>query len=406
MAIKALTIRAPQTKHEMRQAHDLMASAYAEGAYALPYWRDGYSQRYPSSTHEYTRVAFAGNELAGVVRITSETMRLGEARLKTGNLGAGPVSARRKDIGAARLLLENALTYLRQRQYHACVLFGEPRLHYPLGFTSVFPEHHIIVEMHDAVSGLTPGHQVRSAKPGDIAAVQRIHTANNNNADGAFVRNGAHFTNKWTQPAMIQVLTTEQGRVVGYFIPGERAGRFLDIEEAGIAEEAVGNSLICACGHIADEANATALRFHLPPRHPFARYLRQFPSVHETHHCGEGGGMMTLVDVSETLESMIPEFESRLASSHLAESRIECTLYIDGNPYRIRAHRGVVDVAAMPGRGRIGIPLRGFIQMLTGYRTPDEVIASGSGVATADARTFLSVLFPERFPYLWRFDRF
>ncbi len=406
MKAKELTIRAPQTKHEMRQAHDLMASAYAEGAFALPYWRDGYSQSHPGSTHDYTRVAFAGDELAGVVRITSETMRLGEARLKVGNLGAGPVSARRKDLGAARLLLDNALTYLRHRQYHASVLFGEPHLHYPLGLTPVFPEHNVIVEMHDAAASFNSDYLVRSAKPGDIASVQRIHAANNANADGTFVRTAAHFTNKWTQSTVLHVLTTEQGRVMAYFVPGEKVGRFLDIEEAGIVDEAVAGDLIRACGRLADECNATALRFHLPPRHPFTRYLRQFPSVHQTHHCSGGGGMLTLVDVGETLESMIPEFENRLAGSSLAQARLECTLYIEGDPYRIRARDGIVDIAATPGHARVGMPLRSFIQMLTGYRQASEAIADSSGLIRSETRTFLETLFPERFPYIWPFDRY
>ncbi len=403
-----LAIRAPQDEQELRRAHALLARTFAEQGAPAVYWRNGYSAAYPSSSAEYTRVAFAGDELAGVLRITSETLRLGEARLKVGGLGPGPMVARQKNAGIARLLLEDALRHLRSRKYHLALLFGDPRLHYPLGFTPVFPEYFILLDVAEGLTFEAP-HAVRPAKPGDLAAIQRIHNANDAAVPFSVLRSTAHLTNKWTQHEDAHVLTDADGAVLAYAITTRHGSQHLDILEAGAAERSTQPHLIRAVTDLADEANCCRLRFHLPPTHSLARYLQRFPTVHEAHHTSGGGGMAALIDTAETLESMIPEWESRLAASSLHTQHTEATLIAgDGASYRIRAHRGAVDVSPAKGHNRFHIGRENLLELVIGGRDAEDVLTGTrdqSPSQAPEAWQLLRTLFPRRTPYVWELDK-
>ena len=58
--------------------------------------------------------------------------------------------------------------------------------------------------------------------------------------------------------------------------------------------------------------------------------------------------MLAFVDLEETFEHMIPEWERCLKHSSALELRTEATLVIDGVPMRIRANRGAIDLARSP----------------------------------------------------------
>ena len=399
-----IAVRAPESKREMRQAHEMLAAVSNGEENPGAYWRSGYSAGYPGSPPEHTRIAMWGGELAGVLRITSETLRLGEARLKAGGLGAGPAVARRRDKGVARLLLEDAMAYLHSHQYHAALLFGDWDVHYPLGFAPALPEYCAVTGVL-LPQGAAPEHTARPAKPGDLKAIQRIHNANDANAACSVLRSTAHFTNKWTQSPGFHVLTDAQGKIAAYFIEGPATPRALEILETGVTGTASCNSLLRACSERAALHNRGSLRFHMPPTHPFARYLHCVPSVHETHIAGDGGGMMALVDAAEALENLIPEWENALAQSSLAEKSLELTLLAGNTPFRVRARRGAIDIAAQAGQNRVRLGRRALVQLIAGYLPPDHLLGEGQNLLAPEALQLFRTLFPARAPYVWQFDR-
>jgi hypothetical protein len=136
------------------------------------------------------------------------------------------------------------------------------------------------------------------------------------------------------------------------------------------------------------------------------RFLTQFRSTHEMRVERDGGCMMRLVNTAETLESMIPEWESVLAASAAREWRTEFTLLVDGTPYRVRTNRGAVDVAATTGSNKVSMKAGDLAHLITGYRDPADVLAERHYLMSGEARTLFALLFPKRCPYVWRFDRF
>ena len=115
---------------------------------------------------------------------------------------------------------------------------------------------------------------------------------------------------------------------------------------------------------------------------------------------------MALVNLGETLESMIPEWESQLSRSALFQERTEVTLLVDKKPFRIRANRGAIDVTPQSGDNKVSFGDAEFTQLLSGYRYLDEVLATRRRILTPRGRAFLEVLFPKRTPFVWPVDHF
>ncbi|MEQ1864951.1 MAG: heavy metal translocating P-type ATPase, partial [Micropepsaceae bacterium] len=121
------------------------------------------------------------------------------------------------------------------------------------------------------------------------------------------------------------------------------------------SEHPLAAAIVRAAGAVAKAEELARIRFCVPPPHPLARFLAQFPSVHEARIERDGGGMMAFINIAETLESMIPEWENLLVKSAAHELRTEFTLVVDRTAFRIRANRGAIDVASTPGTSKIGL---------------------------------------------------
>jgi hypothetical protein len=84
------------------------------------------------------------------------------------------------------------------------------------------------------------------------------------------------------------------------------------VEDAGILDYGWCPALLNACMTMAKNECASRIRFTMPPPHPVVRYLLHYKSDHEMHVSRDSNGMLAVVNIEETLECMIPEWESRL----------------------------------------------------------------------------------------------
>lgn len=399
-----LAIKPAESEEELRLANDLIAKEHAAESAMTRYWIESCGGRHPGQETEHTRIAVWKGEVAGALRINTETMRIGEARLRVGGLGWLTTASRHRGKGIAALLMQDALAYLKLHGYHTGLLFGHQEIFRRFGFVTALADYTVLVDAVEAARFDSP-FKLRPAKPGDIAALQKIHAANDSATDCSILRTRAHLTSKWHRCADWTVLIDAQGKVLAYFAARD-GGDHLAVVEVGVSDGGVCGGVLGACARVAADRGFARTRFHAPPSHPFARFLLQFRSVHETHVLGDGSGMMTLVDIGETLESMIPEWENLIAQSAARDLRTEITFVVDGASYRIRANRGAIDVASMPGRNKAGIGRADLVHLVTGYRHAGDILADRRMLLSAEARTLVHRLFPKRDPYVWHFDRF
>jgi hypothetical protein len=201
------------------------------------------------------------------------------------------------------------------------------------------------------------------------------------------------------------MLKDDEGRPVAYLNGENRADAF-DVIEIGVEEPGLCSAVVGAAGALAEARGLATVRFQVPPSHTFARYWLQFPSVHETRIYRDAEGMMCFINTEEALESMVPEWESRLAESGARDLSGEFTFVVDGQPFRVRARRGAIDVAAEPGPAKISVTPTDLMHLVTGYVYPEDTLNGLRHGVTAEARTLFATIFPKRTPYMWIYDRF
>ncbi|HUW62918.1 MAG TPA: GNAT family N-acetyltransferase [Candidatus Bathyarchaeia archaeon] len=400
-----LVVKPVENNDELRDAVDMIAKTFAIDYFAATRWIESRGAGYPGHRREHTRIALWNGEPAGALRINSETIRIGEARLKTGGLGWVTTLPRHRNKGIATALVQDALDYMVRHNYHVSMLFGIPNFYHRFTFTTTLAEHNAVIETGEALAADKKGLRMRQAKPGDIPAIQKIHAGGDTATACSLLRSSAHITSQWEHWKGARVLTNGQGRVVGYF-HGAREGDCYVVKEAGLGDTSVAGDVLYACARLAGDEALGQIRFHVPPTHALARVLLQYKSIHEMHILGIPYGMMAFVNLGEALESLIPEWENLLEQSALRDVRVEATLLVDKNAYRIRANKGAIDVAQAAGANKVTLSASNLMHLATGYRHPEDVLDEKRRMLTSEARALIETIFPKRNPYVWLLDRF
>lgn len=387
-------------------AADLMAKIHQVDYFSAFGWLSREAPQYPGLRPEHTRVAFWKGEFAGTLRLTSDTIRIGEARLRMGGFGWVTTHPEYRHKGVARELMQNTLQYMRSQQYHVSMLFGIPNFYSRFGFTSALPYYAAFVNAVDAMAVLPPPYRVRDGKPGDIQAIQRLHQLHESDVACSILRTSAHVTNRWEQWQPLRVITNDKGRVSAYFLP-RRTPEHLNVIELGVLNAEACASLLHAVSKMAIEEYSMRLRFAAPPNHPFMRYLLQFKSCHEMRVARDEEGMMAFINLAETLECMIPEWENRLLETPSRNTRTEVTLIIERKPYLLRNNKGTIDVSpGVQGKNKLSLSEAELMHLMTGYRYLEDILDTHRRILDGDSRCLLAALFPKRVPFVWPIDRF
>jgi predicted acetyltransferase len=400
-----LVVRAVRDNDELRLANDLMAKGARYDAKRLRHWLEEAGTGYPGYEREHTRLAVREGKLVGALRLFSETARVGEARLRVGGLGFLAAAPDGGGDSVTAALLVNSLHYLRTHDYQLALTFAVSSTYRRQGFSVVFPDYSIAMEAVDAACLLPEPYRVRTAKPGDIPILQRLHGANDAGVACSLLRTQAHIRNRWNEWQDAAVLTDTQGKVMAYYVVKPSSEGFLVDEVAADSEDSC-RCTLAAIAQAAARAGYSRLRIVAPPGHAFARFLRQYPSVHQMHVMRSGGAAVALVSAAETLEGLIPEWESLIARHAVRESRAKFTLVVEGRSYRVRANRGAVDVAAQAGQNKLSLTLYELTALVVGAMGAEEVLAQNPRLLRPEARELFYALFPKRVPFIWPRDRF
>lgn len=398
-----IVIKGVENAEELDTAKDLMAKVHFSDYYQGMDWLNISERGYPEYKREHNRVLYADGELAAALRLFTYTVRLGEARLKMGGFGCVTTAGPLRNKGYAARLMSDSMRYLRVHGYHVSALFGIADFYHRWVFASALPEYASVIDVREASMVAAPPFKHRAMKPGDIPSVQRIHTRNDNDTACSIIRLGGHISSRWDRWKNARILTDDKGKVVAYFM-GEAHGEDYTVEETGILDYGWCPAVLNACMTLAKTEFASRIRFTVPPSHPFVRYLLQYRSDHEMHVSRDSNGMIAVVNIEETLECMIPEWESRLVEAK--DLCAEATLVVERKPYRIRAHHGAVNVVAMNGTNKVSLSRVELAQLISGARHLDEMLAVKRRAVNASGTALLTTIFPRRTPYIWHIDRF
>ena len=397
-------IQAAENAEQVTLANALMANGHQPGHRAALRWIETCGAGTPEASPRHTRIALWNGSLAGALRVTTGTVRIGGARLRMGGLGWLTTSSRHRHKGIGRALLSDTLGYLRGQNYHVSMLFGIPNFYRRFGFETVLREYAWEFGADSALPE-TAGYRIRNGKPGDIRSVRAIHERNDGDLSCSLVRSAAHITNRWEQWKSLQVVTDAQGRVLGYFLPGE-SEESCEIIEAGAENHQACAYILSTCAGIARRNMLGKVRFLGPAAHGFGSMAGEVLGAESLQHIQDAGGMMSFVNLDEALESMIPEWESRLLGTSLAGADTELCFVLRERSYRLHAHRGAIDISPGTGKNKVGLGEGALLSLLTGYDDGAHFLERARRMLSPAARALFSALFPARSPYVWRLDRF
>ncbi len=396
-------VKPVETDEELRQANGLMAEAYAAHDPRLRHWLWELAHRYPGYRREHTRILRGKGEVVSALRIVTDTISIGESRLKMGGIGWVATAPHHRGKGHCRALMFDAMDFMKRNNYHVSMLFGYPDFGRFFGYAPAFADYAIYVDLNVG-KAFEPLLRMRPARPGEIPAIQKLHHACSTDVACGVLRTAAHFRNRWDCWHDWFALTDAQGRLDAYFIASLEGG-YLRVDDAACAHPGLCPALIGATAELAAEHAARGIVFYIPPSHVLARCLLRFPSRHETRIVNEGG-MMRFINLGETLESLIPEWESLLGRSLARELHTEFTLFVSGQPFRIRNHHGAVDVSSVAGANKLSLDMDEMMFLAAGFIYPEDILAAHRCIMSSDARSLFLALFPKRNPYVWPFDRF
>lgn len=408
-----IEVRPVGSRQELQQANDLMAKVFRGGYFDTVEWMRSIGVAYPGFQPEYTRMALIEGELAGALRITTDTLRLGEARLHMGGFGWIATAPHHRNKGVASALIGDTMHYLRDHNFHVAMLFGIPNFYHRFGFHTTLAEYTTRVDVRDLPPYDGPPFRVRPVRAGDVRLMQRMHDQADGNTACSIIRCGAHFNYHWKRWEGAHIVMAPDGKVLAYFLPNRqpgqpagKSGRHLEVEECGVINRAACPQLLQAVADFARGMLMPEVHFHGPPGHPLIEFLCQFRSTHTMELARGEGGMMSIVNPAETLESMIPEWESRLAQLGGRELKTELTLLVERVPMVVRCHHGALSILRQTGPNKLSLSQEEFVQLLTGYRHLGEVLGAKRRIIHQSALSLAEAMFPKRHPYVWRADRF
>lgn len=400
-----IKIRSARSLEEQSRVQDLI---YRSFYHKMPEGRremEQFLDNLPDFMLHHNRMLWVGDQLAACLTLYSYTLRLGEARLKMGGVAHVATAPDFQKQGYAAKLMENTMAYMKEEGYDVSVLFGIADFYHRWGYTFVFPEHSIQIEVEEALACSQEAGRERQMKPGDLNSIQQIHLHNDATTAASIIRFAPHYNTRWDQWKNARVLLDDHGKVVAYHL-GKFQGAEYQVTEAGVIDGSWTGPLLHACAAYAQDSFVPALQFYLPPLHPLSKSFLLLQSDHKTHISRNCHGMMTVINVDNTLKAMKKEWERALQHKTPQELSGEVTLLIDKEAWRIRCAEGTIDIARQTGKNKLSLNMQELTQLLVGYRHLDELLASGRPPLPLSSRTLLDLLFPKRFPYIWTLDRF
>lgn len=406
MLSEDLEIRGANTQREVDEAIQLMANISRQDYYVASDWLLNVGAKYPNFQNEHIRIVLYKGKVISALRITTDTIRIGEARLKMGGIGWVSTAGHFRNKGFASKLIQNAVQYMKANSYHVSMLFGIPNFYHRFGFATTLPEYYANITTREILNIQSIPYKVRKMKPADIILLRKIHDECDENVACSLIRTQAHFAIKWREWEQGRTVMDMNGKILGYFLPRMNESDTLFIQEIGSTHLDASKSVLNAIGKLAEKEKVGKIKIACPLCYPSLHLLINYYSMHETHYKRNEGGMMAVINEEETLECMIPEWEKQIQQKAFLQKDDEVTLIISGVPYCIHFHKGSISIIKKLGKNKISMDRGDFARLIAGYIFVSDILDKKRFSISNDAKDFLFTIFPKRVPYVWQMDRF
>jgi predicted N-acetyltransferase YhbS len=412
----SLTVRTLASSSEYATYFRLADAAFSSQASeeSAQGWQQ-YITRGPEFRPEQLRGVFLDGEFVGGLSLFQRSLRMGEARLLTGCIGAVVTSPDFRLKGVARALLQDTFEEARRSGCAFLLLDGIPKFYHRYGYIDMFDASAVEVDRAAILAEQPHPYHIRSASAEDAAAVLALYNRHPGVYTGSFEQPlewRAYRLGLPRRQRSLVVAVTAQGKVEGYlqYEHGDAdEGRALGREIAADNWDAL-HALLYYHAHQYDVADPpTVMRYLLPINSPITYQIIDRLEVPDTsrwhsaaqqwgvqsmsYHHRFTGWMACLVNFHQALQAALPELQARWKRG-LAEWNGNILFTVNGESALIVVSGSQINIVSTPDTGayRVELTPQAFVQLFFGYR-PLAVLTDLSSLPT-DAQSALAILFP------------
>jgi predicted acetyltransferase len=349
------------------------------------------------------------------------TQRFGSARLRMAGIAGVETRPEHRMKGYMRVLFEDTVRYMTAEGYDVTLLFGIPDFYTKFGYAVCLPGARGTLSTRNAERAqatASSSYTLRPATDSDLSAILDLYERNNATRTGTLLRPPAYFTrfrkgSNWWRQVEAAVLLDAQAGIVGYAVwdKVDDEVAIIEVECASDTSESVYASLLYAFAQQAIAKRCGQVHLHLPPDHPFADWVQRFGCEWTLSYPRAGDGMGRILNQGALFDKLTGELTSHLQDRVLPAPGAHlslCTelgalaLHIDAEGGVQINHAGASSDESL----RVELPQHILMQLLTGYRSVRDVCRSADVSISPAAQTWLELLFPKGFPYMWQTDMF
>jgi len=337
--------------------------------------------------------------VASSVLVFNRIVRIGQIPLKLG--GIGDVSTKRayRQQGFARLMLEDAVAFMREDGFHLSALYGIPNFYPKFGYTPAMPGTDSTIYTRDAELAQAR-YPVRRMQPTDRPRVAAIYEQMNANRTLSCVRDPATWTGfrigaGWNDRIdALVVLDGEQ--IIGY------ASYDLDpwrcaLGEVGYSTPDAWSTILAEAARQALEKRVEKLTINAPADDPFLHYCRRFGCSTTVSYARNAHGMARLINQQATLQAVQPLLKRRLEASPI-EWRGTLVFSTDLGTDTVSLGKGP--------EVQLRLPQTLLTQWLLGYCAVADSVFENDVDVPEQFVPVLAAIFPSGYPYIYASDRF
>lgn len=337
--------------------------------------------------------------VASSVNVLNRLVRIGYVQLRLG--GIGDVSTKRafRQQGFARLMLEDAVTYMQEDGFHLSALFGIPNFYHRFGYIPALPGTESTIATRDAELAQAR-FPIRPMRPEDCPRVAAIYEQMNASRTLSCVRDPATWTGfrigaGWNDRIdAFVVLAGEE--IIGY------ASYDLDpwrcaLGEVGYSTPDAWSTILAEAARQALEKRVEKITIHAPADDPFLHYCRRYGLSTSLYYAHNAHGMGRLINQGATLQAIQPLLKQRLdISATRWRGTLEFATELGSDAVELGAGEQVT----------INLPQTLLTQWLCGYRDVAESLFESDVHVPSQIVPVLQAIFPAGYPYIYASDRF
>lgn len=407
-----------KTPTDLEQIADMMGRIFVRKSWFDLYaTRMAYQTKDPWYKPEFSRIAKVDGRVVAHVSVVEKRMRVGRSVVRVGGIGDVFTHPEHRKHSFGRLLMEDAVKYMRENDFPLTMLYGIPNYYHKFGYIEAMSAYQIFADVRRLQAGApeAAAFTIRAAEPADTPRLNALYNDFFARKTGAMVREEAHWYKVFDLNNLAATVAVDaQGGIAGYALHSPARSPEQFVNEIAFSDPAAPRALLAHLAKQAQERLDKELELRLAPDHPAHALLETIGArfVRRVFSEGEGQAMLGTLNAARALESLGEELAARLAASPLAGKSAALSIQNDAAGAAALRWDGralAIAPAADHSIPSLQIPQTLLTRLLIGHGSLEHLLWRAPGLApaiTPDIAAILRALFPPQHPFTFEADYF